>query len=82
MFSPSRFIGLLLACEINVISNHAAQQLDWKTGLHEPTAGRIFFNDRDVTPLHTDKRNAVNDTLVLQPYRSWPQQAAVAENTA
>ena len=27
-------------------------------GLHEPTNGRIFFNDRDVTPLPTSQRNA------------------------
>ena len=25
-------------------------------GLHEPTDGRIFFNDRDVTSLGTEKR--------------------------
>src|SRR5690348_18409852 len=28
-------------------------------GLHEPTSGRILFNDRDVTNLGTEKRNAV-----------------------
>src|SRR5690606_38884208 len=28
-------------------------------GLHEPSAGRIYFNDRDVTALGTEKRNAV-----------------------
>ncbi len=38
-------------------------------GLHEPTSGRIFFNDRDVTPLGTDKRNAV---MCFQSYALWP----------
>jgi iron(III) transport system ATP-binding protein len=38
-------------------------------GLHEPTRGRIFFNDRDVTPLGTDKRNAV---MCFQSYALWP----------
>src|SRR5258708_2826261 len=38
-------------------------------GLHEPTAGRIFFNDRDVTPLGTEKRNAV---MCFQSYALWP----------
>src|SRR5690348_1618244 len=28
-------------------------------GLHAPTSGRIYFNDRDVTNLGTEKRNAV-----------------------
>ena len=28
-------------------------------GLIEPSEGRIFFNDRDVTRLGTEKRNAV-----------------------
>ena len=38
-------------------------------GLHEPTDGRIFFNDRDVTPLGTDRRNAV---MCFQSYALWP----------
>ena len=38
-------------------------------GLHEPTAGRIYFNDRDVTDLGTDKRNAV---MCFQSYALWP----------
>src|SRR5215212_8912028 len=28
-------------------------------GLHEPTSGRLWFDDRDVTALGTEKRNAV-----------------------
>src|SRR5688572_1837579 len=38
-------------------------------GLHEPTSGRVIFNDRDVTDLGTDKRNAV---MVFQSYALWP----------
>jgi iron(III) transport system ATP-binding protein len=38
-------------------------------GLHEPTRGRIWFNERDVTPLGTDKRNAV---MCFQSYALWP----------
>jgi iron(III) transport system ATP-binding protein len=38
-------------------------------GLHDPDDGRIFFNDRDVTPLHTDRRNAV---MCFQSYALWP----------
>jgi len=38
-------------------------------GLHEPTSGRIFFNDRDVTALGTEKRNAV---MCFQSYALWP----------
>src|SRR4051812_13138476 len=45
-------------------------------GLHEPTSGRIFFNDRDVTPLGTDKRNAV---MCFQSYALWPHMT-VADN--
>src|SRR3954470_24056470 len=45
-------------------------------GLHEPTAGRIFFNDRDVTQLHTDQRNAV---MCFQSYALWPHMS-VREN--
>ena len=45
-------------------------------GLHDPDGGRIFFNDRDVTPLHTDKRNAV---MCFQSYALWPHMT-VREN--
>src|SRR5689334_10718788 len=45
-------------------------------GLHEPTSGRIFFNDRDVTSLGTDKRNAV---MCFQSYALWPHMS-VREN--
>jgi iron(III) transport system ATP-binding protein len=45
-------------------------------GLHDPTSGRIFFNDRDVTDLHTDKRNAV---MCFQSYALWPHMS-VREN--
>ena len=45
-------------------------------GLHEPTAGRIFFNDRDVTGLGTDQRNAV---MCFQSYALWPHMT-VREN--
>jgi iron(III) transport system ATP-binding protein len=38
-------------------------------GLHDPTGGRIFFNDRDVTALGTEKRNAV---MCFQSYALWP----------
>ncbi len=38
-------------------------------GLHTPTSGRIFFNDRDVTSLTTDKRNAA---MCFQSYALWP----------
>ena len=38
-------------------------------GLHEPTSGRIFFNDRDVTALPTQQRNAV---MCFQSYALWP----------
>jgi iron(III) transport system ATP-binding protein len=38
-------------------------------GLHEPTRGRIFFNDRDVTDLGTQHRNAV---MCFQSYALWP----------
>jgi iron(III) transport system ATP-binding protein len=47
-------------------------------GLHEPTAGRILFNDRDVTGLGTDKRKAV---MCFQSYALWPHMT-VAENVA
>src|SRR3954467_2148447 len=45
-------------------------------GLLAPTAGRIFFNDRDVTNLPTDQRNAV---MCFQSYALWPH-LSVAEN--
>src|SRR5688572_12613858 len=45
-------------------------------GLHEPTAGRIWFNDRDVTPLQTRERNAV---MCFQSYALWPHMS-VREN--
>jgi iron(III) transport system ATP-binding protein len=41
-------------------------------GLLEPTGGRIFFNDRDVTSLGTDKRNAV---MCFQSYALWPHMS-------
>jgi iron(III) transport system ATP-binding protein len=47
-------------------------------GLHEPTSGKIFFNDRDVTHLGTDKRNAV---MCFQSYALWPHMT-VKENVA
>jgi ABC-type Fe3+/spermidine/putrescine transport system ATPase subunit len=47
-------------------------------GLHEPTCGRIWFNDRDVTPLGTDKRNAV---MCFQSYALWPHMT-VRQNVA
>jgi len=45
-------------------------------GLQEPTSGRVFFNDRDVTALGTDKRNAV---MCFQSYALWPHMT-VEEN--
>ena len=45
-------------------------------GLHEPTLGRILFNDRDVTHLGTEKRNAV---MCFQSYALWPHMS-VREN--
>jgi iron(III) transport system ATP-binding protein len=47
-------------------------------GLHEPTSGRVFFNDRDVTSLGTEKRNAV---MCFQSYALWPHMS-VRENVA
>ncbi|WP_428939638.1 ABC transporter ATP-binding protein [Fontivita pretiosa] len=38
-------------------------------GLHEPTSGRVYFNDEDVTSLPTEKRNAV---MCFQSYALWP----------
>jgi iron(III) transport system ATP-binding protein len=45
-------------------------------GLHDPTGGKIWFNDRDVTALGTDKRNAV---MCFQSYALWPHMT-VTEN--
>src|SRR5689334_11486480 len=45
-------------------------------GLHGPSSGRILFNDRDVTALGTDKRNAV---MCFQSYALWPHMS-VREN--
>ncbi|MDB5302338.1 MAG: putative transporter ATP-binding protein [Phycisphaerales bacterium] len=45
-------------------------------GLHEPTAGRILFNGRDVTELGTEQRNAV---MCFQSYALWPHMT-VQEN--
>jgi iron(III) transport system ATP-binding protein len=47
-------------------------------GLHEPSSGKIWFNDRDVTGLGTDKRNAV---MCFQSYALWPHMS-VADNVA
>src|SRR5689334_21929435 len=45
-------------------------------GLHEPSSGRLFFNDRDVTSLPTQRRNAV---MCFQSYALWPHMS-VREN--
>ena len=45
-------------------------------GLHAPTTGRVLFNDRDVTTLPSEKRNAV---MVFQSYALWPHMT-VREN--
>jgi iron(III) transport system ATP-binding protein len=45
-------------------------------GLHEPTSGRIFFGETDVTRLGTEKRNAV---MCFQSYALWPHMS-VADN--
>ncbi len=45
-------------------------------GLHEPSMGRVLFNDRDVTDLGTEKRNAV---MCFQSYALWPHMS-VREN--
>ena len=45
-------------------------------GLHAPNSGRIFFNDRDVTDLGTENRNAV---MCFQSYALWPHMT-VREN--
>ena len=45
-------------------------------GLHEPTRGRILFNDRDVTTLGTEKRNAV---MCFQSYALWPHMTVARQ---
>lgn len=45
-------------------------------GLHEPSGGRVMFDDRDVTNLPTEKRNAV---MCFQSYALWPHMS-VREN--
>jgi iron(III) transport system ATP-binding protein len=45
-------------------------------GLIEPSAGHIWFGDRDVTALPTNQRNAV---MCFQSYALWPH-LSVAEN--
>jgi iron(III) transport system ATP-binding protein len=47
-------------------------------GLHAPTGGRVWFNDRDVTGLGTEKRNAV---MCFQSYALWPNMT-VRDNVA
>jgi len=47
-------------------------------GLEEPTSGRIFFDDRDVTRLPTQKRNTA---VVPQTWALWPHMT-VFENVA
>ena len=47
-------------------------------GLHEVTAGRVSFGERDVTALPTGKRNAA---MVFQSYALWPHMT-VAQNVA
>ncbi len=42
-------------------------------GLHEPTSGRIYFGDKDVTDLPTESRNAV---MCFQSYALWPHMTA------
>jgi iron(III) transport system ATP-binding protein len=45
-------------------------------GLQEPTSGKIFFNNEDVTALPTQERNAV---MCFQSYALWPHMT-VREN--
>lgn len=44
-------------------------------GLHEPTSGKVFFGNRDVTSLSTEHRNAV---MCFQSYALWPHMDARA----
>jgi iron(III) transport system ATP-binding protein len=43
-------------------------------GLMEPSAGRILFNEKDVTNLSVDKRNTA---LVFQGYALWPHMTVL-----
>lgn len=45
-------------------------------GLHDPTSGRVKFDDRDVTRLPTEQRNAV---MCFQSYALWPHMT-IREN--
>jgi len=47
-------------------------------GLHQPTTGRIYFGEKDVTDEGTDKRSAV---MCFQSYALWPHMT-VAQNVA
>jgi iron(III) transport system ATP-binding protein len=47
-------------------------------GLLEPTGGKILFDGRDVTQLHTDQRNAV---MCFQNYALWPHMT-IRQNVA
>ena len=47
-------------------------------GFQEPTRGKIFFGDRDVTHTPPEKRNA---GMVFQSYALWPH-LSVFENVA
>lgn len=47
-------------------------------GLEEPTSGRIYFNDRDVTKIPTQQRNTA---IVPQTWALWPHMT-VFENVA
>ena len=47
-------------------------------GLLEPSGGRILFDDRDVTSLRTEQRNAV---MCFQNYALWPHMT-VRQNVA
>jgi iron(III) transport system ATP-binding protein len=43
-------------------------------GLHDPSGGHVLFDDRDVTRLPTEKRNAV---MCFQSYALWPHMSVV-----
>ena len=47
-------------------------------GFQEPTSGKIFFGDRDVTHMPPEKRNA---GMVFQSYALWPHMS-VFDNVA